>query len=398
MWARWASALVVLLIAGCSTNAGATPAVAVNSVLASARPVATVSPSLAPVGWAQTYGSDLAELHDVVAGPHGLAAVGCAADLSGNCLEGLLLTSPDGSTWTKVDLAGAADTRIWRVRQAGGRLFAIGDQVEDAKAEVRAAVWVSHDGSSWQAIDSPSFTDRSVEDVIASPAGTLAVGIHAPYSSEGYGVVVWDISAQDAFGLPRDVRATDGPATLAGAVWTGDRYLAWGPCGPCPSGDHVTSTVLAVSADGRTWRALPTIAAFHGSSVGQILATASGLVAVGRRGTASPTEPRAWTSSDGATWQAAAVPTGQGALGTVGLEAGLLVARGNEPVGDERRSLTWISVDGASWTRLPAGVDMPDLTGYDAASRATVGARACVAGTFYGRENQLEPRAAIYCR
>jgi hypothetical protein len=395
MYGRFvATAVRISILAGCSPIPSATPAAPARSPSGSpSTPVASPSAdqSLAPTGWTDVFSSELAILSDVVAGPSGFIAVGCRADDNGDCLSGLLLTSPEGTSWTQIDLEGAAYASIRRVRRIGDRLFAIGFAIDDPRIEVRAVAWTSVDGRSWSRIRSASFTNRALADVINAPVGVIAIGGNARYASEGGGFVVWNVQPDGSFGKPRDVHPTGGPPAVQGAVWARDQYLAWGPCGPCPPGDEVTSTVLMASQNSQVWTVLPEIPAFHASTVMEI-------VAVGYEGDAWPTSPRAWTSSDGATWKAAEVAHDAASMYTVSVNEPLLVARGEDTSGAESFPESWNSTDGAVWTRLPDGEDMPAVPGFKALSRATLGDRACVVGTFYDDPHQPSPRAAIYCR
>lgn len=392
--------LIATLIAACSPKPSATTSAPSGSLPSptSTPAVSPVSspaeaPSLGPAAWAEAYRSDLAVLDDVVAGPLGLIAGGCNADASGTCLQALLLTSPDGVTWTTVDLDGAAHTLISRMRRVGHRLFALGYRIDDQAQTVDAVVWMSLDGRSWARVPSASSKSRVITDIVASPAGDLAVGINAPYASEGFGFVVWDVGPDGTFSAPRDVRAPNGPP-VAGAAWAGDRFLAWGLGGPL--GEVQVNTFLS-SPDGKAWTVLPEVAAFRGSAVSQLIAAGAGLVAVGYTD-GQPSLPRAWMSNNGTAWLQAEVPPDPGVMFTVNLEGSQLVARGMGPAGTQERPMTWTSIDGAVWTLLPAGEDMPDLAGFRALNRAVLGGRACAAGTFYGDPRRPAPRAAIYCR
>jgi hypothetical protein len=280
------------------------------------------------------------------------------------------------------------------VKWVGDRLFAIGMRIDNEALKVEPVVWTSLDGKSWSRSVAPSSTSLAVTDIIASPLGILAVGVHAPYASEGSGFVVWHVAPDGAFGAPTDVHPTDA-VLVTGVVRTGDRFLAWGPVGAL--GD-VMSTVLLSSTDGKAWKVLPKIAKFSGRYVSEIAAVGDRLVAVGETGGSTPTSPRAWTSLGGTTWAAAAVPADPGAMLTLALEGQQLVSRGREPVGAADRPVTWTSTDGTAWTRLTPGDDMPDVAGFDGLYRAVVAGRACVAGTFESDPAKPEPRAAIYCR
>jgi len=391
--------LVATLVAACSPQPSASTAAPSGSLpgpstTPAVSPVASPSeaPSLAPAAWVEAFSSDLAILDDVVAGPQGLIAGGCTSDAHGTCLEALLLTSPDGASWTPVELDGAANTLISRLRRIGDRLFTLGYRIDDRALSVDSVVWVSLDGRSWSRVPSASSNSRVITDVISSPTGNLAVGINAPYASEGFGFVVWDVGPDGAFSKPRDVQVANGP--VSAAAWTGNRFLTWGLGGPL--GEVQLNTFMS-SPDGKAWTVLPEIAAFRGSTVIQLVATGTRLVAVGYTD-GQPSLPRAWTSSDGTAWKAAEVPPDPGAMYTINVEGSQLVARGREPVGTKERPMTWTSIDGAVWTLLPAGEDMPDLAAFSGLSRAVAGGRACTAGTFYGEPQGPGPRAAIYCR
>lgn len=395
-------ALLVTTIVACSPAATSTLSPPAPPTASPPGPTSTPAivaspstiPSLAPVTWTETYGNELAELRDVVAGPRGFIASGCTTDPSGNCLRGLLLTSPDGTSWTDIALDGAADTLISRLRRVDDRLFALGTRIDNKAHKLEPVIWTSLDGGPWSQSRLVSSTNMAINDIIDSPVGTLAVGVHAPYDSEGSGFVAWDVAADGSFGEPTDVRPTEA-VYVADAAWAGDRFLAWGPGGAL---GEVLSTVLLASTDGKAWKVLPEASAFGGSYVSQVAAVGDRLVAVGATGGSWPTSPRAWTSADGNTWEAASVPTDPGAMYTVEVADTQVIARGKEPAGTEDRPVTWTSTDGAAWTRLLPGEAMPDLAGFDALYRAVVDGRACVAGTFSGDPREPMPRASIYCR
>jgi len=89
------------------------------------------------------------------------------------------------------------------------------------------------------------------------------------------------------------------------------------------------------------------------------------------------------------------VPSGDGAMWTVGIEGSVLVARGNTSPASNQQIVSWRSADGTAWTRLPDDEAMPALPGFRAFTTATLGDRICAAGTFY---EEITSRAAIYCR
>jgi hypothetical protein len=91
---------------------------------------------------------------------------------------------------------------------------------------------------------------------------------------------------------------------------------------------------------------------FDDSSINGIVATSTGLVAVGGFGE----KPAVWTSHDGMTWRrvADASSLGDGVMYAVAAGPGGLVAVGYRQAG----GAVWTSTDGASWTRAP---DQPDF-------------------------------------
>ena len=122
------------------------------------------------------------------------------------------------------------------------------------------------------------------------------------------------------------------------------------------------------------------------------------LVAVGYEGRTFPVPPSAWTSTDrGRSWSLATVPSDNAAMYAVAFEGSVLTARGRtfSDSGSQLQTVSWSSTDGTAWTRLPDDEDMPAVPGFSALTRATIGDRTCVAGTFF---DETPFRAAIYCR
>ena len=392
--------LVLALLAACSPEPSGTPSTPSSSPPAATSTAVVPSsnqPSLAARDWTETFSRQLFTLGDVVQGHSGFIAPGCVADVHGSCLQGVLLTSPDGVSWTQLELEGAEGTWIRPVRKVGNRLFALGQWYDGAGGKIEPVVWTSVEGGSWSRVPTAASRNRSITDVIEAPVGNIAVGIHTPIDSEGSGFVVWHLGPDGSFGKPRDVTPDSGLGFVVGAAWAGDRFLAWGPC-ECSPADNVRSTRLMASPDGKAWTVLPDIAAFHDSTVSAMLHLGERLVAIGYEGRSIPTSPKAWTSVNGETWEAADVPTDDGGIYTIRIEGSRLVARGVQYRGSEESPATWTSIDGEVWARVPAGEDTPDLAGFSALGRAVVDGRACVAGTFSGDPRRPEPRAAIYCR
>ncbi|HYK95145.1 MAG TPA: hypothetical protein VE011_04640 [Candidatus Dormibacteraeota bacterium] len=407
----WRSLAVVgIALSSCST---VVPTAAPETRVASTpAPTATATPGPspsptplatagnAPTSWTEVFDKGPAVLNDISAGANGLLAAGCLANAAGDCEQALLLGSRDGMTWTEARLAGAAHASIKRLRRIGDRIVAVGFVVDDERKEVRSIAWASADGVRWSSVPTASSMNTTLEDVIASPTGAIAIGGAARYASEGGGFVVWNVSADGTFGRPRDIEIAGRPQGVNGGIWAFDRFLAWGPCGPCPSGDSVRSTVLMSSVDGGAWKVLPPSTAFHGGSVTEVVDAGHRLVAVGFEGDSWPTSPRGWLSTDGVHWDVAQVPTDSASIESVAFDGKRFVALGedtSDPSGGSSSPVAWVSNDGMAWTRLPPDDGLPALTGFRVIGRVEVAGRVCSAGTFYGDPRQSGPLAAIYC-
>ncbi len=391
------------LVVACTPNPPATQtAPPATASTATARPVADTpapsqvpssSPIASPEGttWDRVFALESGSLGNLVAGPDGLIVAGCRGDASSDCSSTIVVMSTDADTWEPLDLHVSADISFASLHRLGARLYALG--YGHYGVDGGAVVLTSVDGRTWSRIESSSFRARAINDIVDSPSGALAIGYEAPIDSDNTsGFLLWPIDADGSFGNTRVVDATDGPAFAGGVLWTGDEFLAWGyRDGPSSGGP----TSLLTSRDGKIWTARAEIPAVKPAIVEQITIAAGRLVAVGYEGLEYPPSPRAWTSTDaGRSWQVATVPSPDAAMYTVSLEGSLLIARGKEFSGANERIVSWSSADGTAWTRLPDDEDMPTLSGFSALSRATIGDRTCVAGTFF---DATPVRAAIYC-
>ena len=375
-------------------SVAASPSLPVTSPPGTSTPAPSSIATLEPTSWDKVFEIDRGSLGSLIAGPDGLIAPGCIGDAEAECANRIVVVSADGDTWQSVDVDAPVDLFTWSLHRVGDRLFALdyGHYGPDGGA----LVWTSLDGRSWSQVQSSSFRGRAVEDLIASPLGTLAIGYEAPVDSDNTsGFVAWPVRADGAFGTVRVLDPTDGPALVSGGMWTGEEFLAWG-VRDGPSG-HGPSTLLA-SPDGKAWTVRGTIAAPNGADVTQIVVRGDRLVAVGYEGRQFPITPRAWTSTNGGrSWTLATVPKGNAAMYTVAVEGSVLIARGRgyATSGSQRKPISWRSTNGTAWTRLPEDQDLPDVPGFGSLTTATIGERTCVAGTF---PDETPPRAAIYCR
>jgi hypothetical protein len=333
-------------------------------------------------------------LGDLIVGPEGLIAAGCVAGPVSYCERRILVVSSDGVTWQEQAIDTQADVLFGSLRVVGQQIFSLG--YGHYGLDGGAVIQTSVDGRTWTRVESGSFRERAVVDVIGSPSGAIAIGYVAPIDSDNTkGFVTWPVGTDGAFGTARLIDVTDGPVLVTAGMWTGQEFLAWGvrdgPLGVGP-------TALLASPDGVAWSVRGELAAGNGGSVAQIVVVGDRLIAVGYEGRRYPIAPHAWTSTDGGrSWRLATVPSDNAAMAAVAVEGSVLIARGGAftESGSQRGTVSWTSTDGTAWTRLDDDEDMPAVFAFDALLRATLGDRICVAGTIY---TETSSRAAIYCR
>ena len=122
--------------------------------------------------------SGIAErMTSVVAGPHGFVAGG---SLGPELFErhARFWTSPDGATWRPVadDDAAFANAEVRAITRFGEGFVAVG-VVGTAQQPTSAVAWTSPDGTTWTRIDDPGFADGVAVSVAGAPGGGLvAVG------------------------------------------------------------------------------------------------------------------------------------------------------------------------------------------------------------------------------
>ncbi len=154
----------------------------------------------------------------------------------------------------------------------------------------------------------------TVNDVVATPFGLVAVGSDVWLSSDGRN---WErLFLEDAQG-------TWGSSVMNAVIWDGRRLIAVGQ----RRGDNSVwgNAAIWFSADGRSWRAVPNDGAF--SNVGAVTinditigAESGRMVAVGESAnyedSADPqVKALAWTSTDGINWSAANLPNNEVVFG-----------------------------------------------------------------------------------
>ena len=389
------------LVLACNPQPTASPSVrAVATAAPTTTPVATppppsptTIPSAETTSWRRVFTVESGSLGNVIAGPWGLVSAGCIGDTNGDCAQRIVVVSRNTDDWQELEIDSPPDISFGSLRRVRDRLFSLGYGHYGLAGG--AVIHTSVDGRSWTRVESASFQSRAVEDIIDSPAGTLAIGYEAPIDSDNTsGFVLWPVGADGIFGTARVVKLPSGPALVSGGTWTGTEFLAWGvrdgPAGVGP-------TTLLASPDGKAWTVRGEVSAPQGADVRQIVLVGHLLVAVGYEGRTFPISPRAWTSTDGGqSWSFATVPSDNAAMDAVAIERSVLIARGTafSESGDQRQTVSWRSTDGTAWTRVADDEDMPSVPGFSALVTAALGDQTCVAGTV---RDDTSSRAAIYC-
>lgn len=268
-------------------------------------------------------------------------------------------------------------------------------------------VWTSTDGVTWfqdQEVGGDVFDGATMRDVTGGGPGFVAVG-HRDGSA-----VVWTSTDGRRWSPVPDDPATFADAAMLAVTVGGPGLVAVGSDEPPGSTDDAVSAVVWTSPDGLAWSRLPHDEATFGGSGAQVAfdvtAGGPGLVAVGGDvHDAAGADPWlgdrtrtgvVWTSSDGVNWSRAAsvsAPDGAGGSGwLIRVAAGGpgLVAIGTDPG-------AWASTDGSTWEKVPppgsdhnhAGSLFSDIGDVAAGAddMVTVGARVhrSVDGRFWSR-------------
>jgi hypothetical protein len=350
-----------------------------------------VQPTIPTTTWDEVFVLEQGSLGNLTTWREGVIGAGCVQH-SGGCGQEIVVTSADGQEWNVIEIDAPADVGFGSIDRAGGRLYALGYGHYGGSGG--AVVWTSVDGRDWSRVKSGSFLGRAVRDVIRTPLGTFAIGHNAPIDSDNVtGFVTWPVRGDGSFGRMRVQDPDSSLPLVAGVVWTGAEFLAWGgTAGPYPS----RVTTLLSAGDAKSWSPRGEIRAVKRGYVAQIVSVGDRLVAVGYEGRRFPLTPQAWTSNDeGRTWKTADVAGVDARISSVSLEESQLIARGLQSWGADELAVSWTSTNGRSWAFLPSDQDLPAIPGFSGLSPVAIGNRTCVAGSFY---DATPSRAAIYCR
>jgi len=258
--------------------------------------------------WGQMYATgipQLATLRGVIWAGAQYVAVGQANGDVGCGSIGIVLTSPDGRSWTPHTTCADTTTGVlWGVASSGTQVVAVGG----------ADILSSSDGISWTSQSGAA--GKFLLDVASSGSTFVAVG-------EG-GVV---LTSPD--GITWTERVSGTSTDLWGVTWTGARFVAVG------------GLTLIVSDDGSTWT--PATSLTSGGLMG-VASSASATVAAGSGGTIL-------SSADGLSWSS---------VGSLTNDFTAVASSGRTFVATGRGGTIAMSSDGTSWTsrHTPWGYDL----------------------------------------
>lgn len=220
----------------------------------------------------------------------------------------------------------------------------------------------SVDGRTWELVDDDDINPWSLEEVVSTDGGYIAIG-----GNFGSGPSGWSSAI---------LTSTDGQE------WS-VRHQAEGSINAVAArGSHAVATTdgptILVSDDtGRSWRAVDrSEVGLDGDAVNAVAVLANGRwIAVGARGLSAA----AWVSDDGESWTSAAMEGADPVPGvkrvtTYGVVAGDAVGiatgtddpelcEGDADDGCNHYSAAWSTEDGSTWRRLPKGTPPADQGG-----------------------------------
>jgi len=329
----------------------------------------TTEPSPGPAAWASVtrtrqvvggklFGGDGNQYMFAATGYRdGFVAVGEDCCGAVDTVTGAVWTSPDGTSWSRIeskDVFGSAE--VDHVAASGRRIVAFGQSRADPQARPQTLVWVSDDGLAWRRSDAAAL----VFNGSFRPTGVVggALGFIAWGESPSRAVHV-EVSADGESWTDAGFADADSQARLGGiASWRGG-WVAVG--GKATGQDPATGAVKVgraeawYSADGAHWSP----GSADGFGLGQVYAGADGLLALGGDGSGCtaclPGPGVVWHSDDGRSWRPVGPdPFPEANYATDGVHIARISIDVNAPA--SRDETLAVSLDGAHWTTLATGL------------------------------------------
>jgi hypothetical protein len=245
-----------------------------------------------------------------------------------------------------------AEDNLFGVAAVAGGFIAVGAVTPPA----RAIALRSTDGSTWSPVDGLA-ADQGSAAVAAAQAGTAVVLVgHDPS-----GATAWVLDPHGGWTRAPDQASLRVPYAAGGMtsiVPFADGFAAAG------YRDDPTRALASAavwrSGDGLRWTLDADTRSFAGGRILGLAALGDSLIAVGTAGsqTTGPAAAWRWTAATG--WRRASVPPGGGAMRAVVATPTGLVAVGVN--GTDAGAAAWTSADGTTWQPVP---DQPAFHFYD---------------------------------
>jgi hypothetical protein len=276
-------------------------------------------------------------------------------------------TSSDGAVWERLPDSRAfvsprerwEETVLDLVGNEHG-FVAVGVEEFDDASSADAAAWLSPDGRTWTRAQVEDGTGRTMDQVIATSDGFVAVGEseYSFHAGMGAGTAIWTSTDGAAWIRLPDAQAPPRGTRLGDVVAAGDSFLATAEFEHAPGRENqprpdVTDGIWR-SADAIHWQSV----AGSPLGIGKVVAVAGGFVALGSSQEESGlTRPIAWGSTDGRVWSRVALPRPSDIPAGISIYAGQVA---NGPAGlvafgerdDNYSTIGWSSIDGTVWSPL----------------------------------------------
>ena len=212
------------------------------------------------------------------AGP-GLVAVGASISPSERSNTAEAWTTPDGTSWTRGTVDGAADAAMWAVARRPAGYVAVGSAGHWLPTETSgmtgAAAWTSGDGLTWtRAPDSPDFAGAVMQHIVSDGTQYVAAGADIPGRAGNEQPPIW--TSPDGLHWTRVAAGFAFPAgdiTVTALLATPSGFIATGSV--VDGGTYAWS-----SSDGHSWSQLQ-IKAVAGPASGEQAASLTALVVFG---------------------------------------------------------------------------------------------------------------------
>ena len=294
--------------------------------------------------------------------------------------ETLEATTPamaNGYHWVPVDLGQFGGVNLQAVTTgADGGLLGIGNWLTSEAPDGtkrHPTIWTSGDGGTWERLpDGQAFVSRrdrweeSVLDVVANQRGFVSVGVEQFDDASSADAAAW--FSPDGTTWTRAKVADGVGRTMDQVVATADGFVAIGEAGYDFHAGFGAGTAIWTSANGQTWARLPerespprgTALRSVVAGAGEYFASASFEVSQGEE--PQPRPPvidGIWRSPDAVHWKpVAGTPLDTGDVVVV---PNGFIAMGSTDGSGVTSAVAWRSMDGRTWVRfaLPRPPDVP---------------------------------------